>query len=66
MENSQTTKTLKSLIQNPNDLAEILKDPAKGGIDFFNGLSTREKQYVIFAAAAGLAIYGIYIGRKGK
>ncbi|ARS34558.1 hypothetical protein [Pontibacter actiniarum] len=66
MENSHTNQSLKSLLQNPGALADLLQNPGKGGLDFYNGLSTKEKQYVVFAAAAGLAIYGLYLGRKGK
>lgn len=64
MENNLSNTSLKSLMQDPSQLADIMKDPAKTGLDFYNGLSTKEKQYILFAAAAGLIGYAIYLGRQ--
>lgn len=63
MENS-TTHSLKSLIQDPSQLTDIMKDPASKGLEFYQGLSVKEQQYIIFAAAAGLVAYGLYLGRR--
>lgn len=62
MGNNQTTTSFKSLLQNPSELTDILEDPGKNGLAFYSGLSAKEKQYVIFTAAAGLLLYGLYIG----
>ncbi|MBB6612702.1 hypothetical protein H7F15_16790 [Pontibacter sp. Tf4] len=64
MENNLQNTSLKSLIQDPSRLADIMKDPSKSGLDFYNGLSVKEKQYLLFAAAAGLIGYAIYLGRQ--
>ncbi|MEJ8756911.1 hypothetical protein WG947_07895 [Pontibacter sp. H259] len=64
MENNLENTSIMSLVQNPSQLADILKDPAKHGLDFYNGLSVKEKQYILFAAAAGLLGYAIYLGRQ--
>ncbi len=64
MENNSQQTSLQSLIQNPSQLADIMKDPGKHGLDFYNGLSVKEKQYIMFAAAAGLIGYAIYLGRQ--
>ncbi|WP_242917768.1 hypothetical protein [Pontibacter liquoris] len=64
MENTAEV-SIKSLFQNPSHLTDILKDPSKKGLEFYNGLSVKEQQYIVFAAAAGLIAYGIYLNRKG-
>ncbi|MFD2247461.1 hypothetical protein [Pontibacter ruber] len=56
--------SLLGLVQNPTSLADIINDPAKKGMEFYQGLSVREKQYILFAAAAGLIGYAIYLGRQ--
>jgi hypothetical protein len=71
MENNETLKeklentSLRSLIDEPSQLADIFKDPMKG-IDFYHGLSVKEQQYILFSAAAGLLLYGLYLGRKAS
>lgn len=55
--------SLRGLIQDPSQLADIIKDPTKG-LDFYKGLSVKEQQYILFAAAAGLIGYAIYLGRR--
>ena len=57
-------KTLNKVLQNPSEISEIMKDPAKYGMDFWNELSHKEQSYIVLAAAAGLAMYGIYLGRQ--
>lgn len=64
MESNITQTSLQSLIHNPSQLSDILKDPGKHGLDFYNGLSVKEKQYILFAAAAGLIGYAIYLGKQ--
>ncbi|MDX5421039.1 MAG: hypothetical protein LPK14_02210 [Hymenobacteraceae bacterium] len=65
MEN-KATHTLKSLFQDPKHLTGIMQDPGKKSLEFYKGLSVKEQQYIIFAAAAGLIAYGVYIGVKDK
>lgn len=64
MEN-QNTESLKNLVQDPSQITEIINDPGKG-VKFFQRLSMKEQQYLIFAAGAGLIAYGIYLGKKGS
>lgn len=59
-------KTISNLLQNPSDIAEIMSNPSKFGLDFWNDLSNNDKRNVAFAAAAGLVMYGIFLGRQGK
>ncbi|MCX2740969.1 hypothetical protein [Pontibacter anaerobius] len=65
MENTLENTSLRSLVSNPSQLADIIKDPTRG-IDFYKGLSVKEQQYILFAAAFGLIAYGIYLGRSEK
>ncbi|WP_276497177.1 hypothetical protein [Pontibacter litorisediminis] len=65
MDNSLSNTSLRSLVQDPSQLADIIKDPTKG-LDFYKGLSVKEQQYLLFAAAAGLIGYAIYLGRSHK
>ncbi len=58
-----TNTSLRSLVQDPSQLADIIKDPTKG-LDFYKGLSVKEQQYLLFAAAFGLIGYAIYLGRQ--
>ena len=62
---NSVTSTLKNLLQDPSQLAAIMQDPGKKGLEFYNSLSVKEQQYLVFAAAAGLIGYGIYLNRKG-
>ena len=57
--------SLEGLMKNPSQLADIIKDPATHGVDFYNGLSSKQKQYVLLAAGLGLIAYAIYVGRQG-
>lgn len=64
METNQVANTLESLVKDPAKLADIIKDPGRNGLDFYNGLSNKQKQYVLLAAGLGLVVYGIYLGRQ--
>ncbi|WP_187261956.1 hypothetical protein [Pontibacter beigongshangensis] len=64
MDNKKKIKPLSSLLQNPSEILEIAKNPGKYGLDTFRSLSNQQKQYVAFAAAAGLVIYGFMVNRK--
>lgn len=44
----------------------VVKNPGKFGLDTYNGLDTKQKQYVLFAVGAGLIGYGIYLGMNKK
>ena len=61
---NDTMNTLEGLVKNPSQIADILKDPGKHGLDFYNGLSNRQKQYVLLAAGIGLVAYALYVGRQ--
>ncbi len=63
MENSASS-LFKSLLDDPSQVSQIMQDPSKKGLEFYNNLPVKEQQYLIFAAAAGLIAYGIYLGRK--
>ncbi|SFH06911.1 hypothetical protein [Pontibacter chinhatensis] len=65
MDNTLENTSLRNLMQNPSQLADIIKDPTKG-LDFYKGLSVKEQQYLLFAAAFGLIGYAIYLGRQEK
>lgn len=65
MEN-QETKALADLIQDPSEISAIVSDPAEKGVQFYQALPNKEKQYVIFAAALGLFGYGLYLNRMSK
>ncbi len=64
METTHTHNTLDSLIKNPSQLADIIKDPVNNGLEFYNGLSKQHKKYVLMAAGIGLVLYGIYVSRQ--
>jgi len=66
MENNLENTSIMNLVQNPSQLADILKDPGKHGLDFYNGLSVKEKQYILLAAGVGLIGYAIYLGRQNS
>lgn len=61
---NDVANTLEGLVKNPSQLADILKDPGTHGLDFYNGLSNKQKQYVLLAAGLGLIAYAIYLGRQ--
>lgn len=60
------TQSLKNLVRDPSQLTDIIKDPGGKGVDFYKNLTVKEQQYILFAAAAGLIGYGIYLGRQNK
>lgn len=51
-------------MKNPSEILGVFKNPGRYGMDVFNDLSTKQKQYVLYAAGAGLILYGIYLGRS--
>ena len=64
---SQSNNPLQHLMQNPSEILNVVKNPGRYGMDVYKGLTTQQKQYVLFAAGAGLIIYGLILGRdKGK
>ncbi|MCC9136984.1 hypothetical protein ACFSKU_05460 [Pontibacter silvestris] len=64
MENN-STNSLKNLVEEPSQVKDIMNDPEKG-VDFYKTLPVKQKQYLVFAAAAGLVAYGIFLGKKGS
>jgi len=65
MENNSNT-TLQSLVEEPAQVKEIINDPANKGLNFYNQLPVKQKQYLLYAAAAGLVGYSIYLGKKAS
>lgn len=59
-------KTLDNLLKNPSEISEVIQNPQKYGMDFWNELSDKHKSYLVFAAAAGLLMYGIYLNRQSS
>ncbi len=63
---SNSSNLLENLLHNPGEILNMVKNPGKFGMDTFNGLDTKQKQYVLFAVGAGLIGYGIYLGMNKK
>ncbi|GHA80902.1 hypothetical protein [Pontibacter akesuensis] len=61
---NSSDNTVMGLVQNPAQIKEFMDDPTKV-LDFYKKLPVNEKQYILFAAAAGLIGYAIYLGKKG-
>ncbi len=66
MSKAQIPDFVNNLLKDPSKISEAFNDPAKFGMDFYDSLTTRQKQYIIFAAAAGLVAYGISLGSSSK
>ncbi|WP_210465434.1 MULTISPECIES: hypothetical protein [Rufibacter] len=66
MENNQETKALADLIQNPQEISNIINNPADNGMKFYQQLRNKDKQYVAFAAGLGLIAYGFFLNRSSK
>ncbi|MHC2992667.1 hypothetical protein OB13_14145 [Pontibacter sp. HJ8] len=66
MTTNQKTGALNNLLKNPSEILGVIKNPGRYGMDIFNDLTTKQKQYVLYAAGAGLIMYGIYLGRGKK
>ncbi|MBA9077216.1 MULTISPECIES: hypothetical protein [Rufibacter] len=66
MDANQTTRSFSHLFKSPSQLFAALSNPGKAGMDLYKALSTREKQYVLFAAGAGLIVYGFVLGKQNK
>lgn len=66
METNSSTNPLEHLLHNPSEILNAIKNPGKYGLDIYNGLDTRQQQYVLFAAGAALIGYGIYLGMNKK
>ncbi|WP_062542102.1 hypothetical protein [Rufibacter tibetensis] len=65
-DNNQETKALSDLIQNPQEISNIINNPADSGVKFYQSLRNKDKQYVAFAAGIGLLAYGFFLGRGSK
>ena len=65
-DNNQETKALTDLIQNPQEISNIINNPADSGMKFDQQLRNKDKQYVAFAAGLGLLAYGFFLGRGSK
>jgi hypothetical protein len=61
---NQVTRTFRDLLKDPSQIFGIITNPRKNGVDFIKSLSNKDKQYLAFAAGAGLIIYGIILNRK--
>lgn len=56
--------SINNLLSDPSQISEVMTNPAKFGLDFWNELSNNDKKYIALAGAAGLAMYGLYLGRQ--
>jgi hypothetical protein len=61
---NQVTRSFRDLFKDPSQILGIVTNPGKNGIDFLKSLSNKDKQYLAFAAGAGLIIYGFILNRK--
>jgi len=43
---------------------DITKNPGKYAMNYFNSLSTRNKQYIVYGAGVALLIYGYTLKNK--
>jgi len=64
MAENQATSTFSNLLKNPGEIANILQNPGKYGLDVYKSMSNQNKQYLVFAAGIGLIIYGITLRKK--
>ncbi len=55
---------ISNLLNNPSEILNIAKNPGKFGMDFYNSLSNKNKQYIAYAAGVGLIIYGYTLSKK--
>ncbi|WP_207434931.1 hypothetical protein [Sabulibacter ruber] len=66
MKSNETTQRLSNLLKDPSQIMALVSNPGKAGMDIYRSLSNRDKQYVAYAAGAGLLIYGYILGRQNK
>ncbi len=64
MDATQSQNKISDLLKNPNAILDAVKNPGKFGLDFYKSLSNRNKQYLVFAAGAGLIVYGVILGKQ--
>lgn len=64
MKDTSSSKSIADILKDPSEIGKLLSNPGKYGLDFYNGLSAQNKQYIAFAAAAGLVVYGLSLSRK--
>ncbi len=53
-----------SMLTEPDNIHRAFEDPANFGKEVYNSLDNKQKQYLAFAAGAGLIAYGIYLGKQ--
>lgn len=66
MENTPKSPSLAALFKDPNTIVEAFKNPSRFAMNTYNSLSTKNKQYVAYAAGVGLIIYGFTLSRQKK
>jgi hypothetical protein len=64
MKTNTSSNPLEHLLHNPSDILSAIKNPGKYGLDIYKGLDTKQQQYILFAAGAGLIGYAVYLGMK--
>jgi len=69
MENNETTNNTKpsffnGLFSDPSVIVDITKNPSKYAMNFYNSLSTRNKQYIVYGAGVALLVYGYTLKNK--
>lgn len=64
MATTQNQHKLSDLLKNPTALMDAFKNPGKFGLNLYRTLSPRNKQYLAFAGAIGLIIYGVTLNKQ--
>jgi len=66
MENNETSNnfSFSGLFSDPSVIVDITKNPGKYAMNFYNSLSTRNKQYIVYGAGVALLIYGYTLKNK--
>jgi len=66
MENNGTSNTFSfsGLFSDPSVIMDMTRNPGKYAMNFYNSLSTRNKQYIVYGAGVALLIYGYTLKNK--
>ncbi|PSR57059.1 hypothetical protein AHMF7605_28035 [Adhaeribacter arboris] len=64
IETAHSQNKIKELFSDPTALLNAVKNPSQLGLDLYNSLSPRNKQYLVIAGGVGLIIYGLTLNKK--
>lgn len=64
MENENNRSSLVNMLTDPDNIHRAFEDPTNFGKEIYQALDIKQKQYLAFAAGAGLIAYGIYLGKQ--